>query len=621
MIRRGSARIAARAWARPALRFAALLGFALLTLVAYAPVQAADPVQAASPHAASLHAASAIVPTTPEDFKLPGTLPNSLTEPLISASNCTACHVEKITTNWAGTMMANSARDPLFRAALQVANEDAAGGGELCIRCHVPNAWLNGRSTPTDGSAFVAQDMQGVTCTVCHRLVAGSAVDGESTRDKDERDHIKTSQNTLLYRGSAAYVIDRQDYRRGPYPAAAPHGASQSSYLRTAELCATCHEIDNPTLTWDDAKQEFALNELNKAGGFAKHFPVERTYSEWLYSAFSTNLAENPDGGGVAELSSLYPGLKRATGTADGPITVCQDCHMPMFNEPIVLGGGAKNMGYHAWAGGSARWQDAVVDFWDDIAGDTSFDQTAEDATTAAKQKGAALLGVAATLELTRTAGVLEVKIVNNTGHKLPTGYAEGRRMWLQVTATQEGTPLRVWGKPLADGAIEDIDGVKVYEIKLGLTDAHAQDIGRPDLAGEGFHFILNNQVVKDNRIPPRGFKNAVFATRSMAPVGYSYADGQYWDTTAYALPAGADKVDVTLWFQAASDEYLDFLEQEANDPVPDAIVGQPVNWGQVVGSLRDQYGLDEPVEMASASLTIPGGVPAYVYLPLVERP
>ena len=105
-----------------------------------------------------------------------------------------------------------------------------------------------------------------------------------------------------------------------------------------------------------------------------------------------------------------------------------------------------------------------------------------------------------------------------------------------------------------------------------------------------------------------------------MSPVDYSYAAGQYWDTTTYVLPAGTTKVEVTLFFQAASGEYLDFLKQQANVAVADAVVGQPVNWGKVVGDLRDQLNLDDPVIMASASLDIPGGIQARVYLPLVVR-
>jgi hypothetical protein len=106
-----------------------------------------------------------------------------------------------------------------------------------------------------------------------------------------------------------------------------------------------------------------------------------------------------------------------------------------------------------------------------------------------------------------------------------------------------------------------------------------------------------------------------------MQPVGYSYADDQYWDTTIYTLPAGTTQVEVTLFFQIASGEYLDFLEEKADVLVPDGVVGAPVNWGKEVGELRDIYQLDEPVIMASATLNIPApGVQNMLCLPAIEQ-
>ena len=56
---------------------------------------------------------------------------------------------------------------------------------------------------------------------------------------------------------------------------------------------------------------------------------------------------------------------------------------------------------------------------------------------------------------------------------------------------------------------------------------------------GPSFHFVLNNKVFKDNRIPPRGFTNAAYAEFGGGPTSdYSYADGQYWDETwSYDIP------------------------------------------------------------------------------------
>jgi hypothetical protein len=74
---------------------------------------------------------------------------------------------------------------------------------------------------------------------------------------------------------------------------------------------------------------------------------------------------------------------------------------------------------------------------------------------------------------------------------------------------------------------------------------------------------VLNNRIFEDNRIPPRGFNNANYAAFGGAPVGHSYADGQYWDDTLYTLPAGAVRAEVKLYFQSTSKEFIEFLRDE----------------------------------------------------------
>jgi hypothetical protein len=114
---------------------------------------------------------------------------------------------------------------------------------------------------------------------------------------------------------------------------------------------------------------------------------------------------------------------------------------------------------------------------------------------------------------------------------------------------------------------------VKVYETKQGITPALAAALGRPELAGESFHFVLNNTVVKDNRIPPRGYTRAAFDQPGLRPVGATYADGQYWDDTVYVLPGTAERVVVTLYYQTSSKEYVDFLR--SNGGVDGAALGE----------------------------------------------
>ena len=101
--------------------------------------------------------------------------------------------------------------------------------------------------------------------------------------------------------------------------------------------------------------------------------------------------------------------------------------------------------------------------------------------------------------------------------------------------------------------------GAKVYEANQGLTPELAALLGQP--AGDTFHFLLNNTVIKDNRIPPRGYTQTAWDQPGLRPVGATYADGQYWDETAYTLPTSATRVTVELWYQTSSTEYIDFLD------------------------------------------------------------
>src|SRR5690242_11677956 len=84
---------------------------------------------------------------------LKGTKPGDLAFPNFSdADACASCHGGGISGDtsflasdtWAGTMMANAARDPVFFAALAVANQDKPGVGTYCLRCHSPTAFVSG---------------------------------------------------------------------------------------------------------------------------------------------------------------------------------------------------------------------------------------------------------------------------------------------------------------------------------------------------------------------------------------------------------------------------------------------------------------------------------------------
>jgi hypothetical protein len=224
-------------------------------------------------------------------------------------------------------------------------------------------------------------------------------------------------------------------------------------------------------------------------------------------------------------------------------------------------------------------------------------------AATRAEQMLTRAATLTGTLSATTTGVTLTVRVANESGHKLPTGYPEGRRIWLHVQAFDAaGNPVYESGAyDLATAILAEDPDLKVYEAKLGITPALAAVVDKP--AGESFHFVLNNTYLKDNRIPPRGYTVAAFDAPGLRPVGATYRDGQHWDDTVYTLPAAAVSAQVSLYYQTSSKDYIDFLR--TNGGVDGATLGQ------LWDTLKSP-----PVQMAAVSL----GLPTYpLFLPLVQ--
>jgi hypothetical protein len=346
--------------------------------------------------------------------------------------------------------------------------------------------------------------------------------------------------------GGGNYVLDPEDFRRGPYADAtnASHSWSPSPFHRTAELCATCHDVSNPLYERrPDGTYELTSNGVAHPTA-DKHdmFPIERTYSEWLHSAFA-------DGG--VDMGGRFGG-------DDPVVSTCQDCHMPRSagkgcNIPGVPV--RPDLASHELSGANAWALQMVLNLYPN-------DNINPANVEAGRQRAISMLQRAATMQVTQLGNRAIVRVINETGHKLPSGYPEGRRMWLHLRVLDaEGTLLADHGHYDDLTAELSTESTKVYETKMGIDQAVSDLTGVPE--GPGFHFALSNVIFKDNRIPPRGFANAAYASVQASPVGAWYADGQYWDDTVFRLPAGAATVWAELYYQTASKEYITFLRDE----------------------------------------------------------
>ncbi|HZL99341.1 MAG TPA: hypothetical protein VFD43_03725, partial [Planctomycetota bacterium] len=167
--------------------------------------------------------AATVVPT---DIQLPGTQPLEVSS-LQTTSKCDNCHggydaAVEPAHSWRGGMMSQAGRDPLYWATVAVAEQDFAGSGDLCLRCHAPDGWISGRSTPTDGSALSAADGDGVACDLCHRMTDPDGSEWAGVQSAPFLAHDE-GDPPQAYSGSGTYVLwPSSNEKLGPYANAEP---------------------------------------------------------------------------------------------------------------------------------------------------------------------------------------------------------------------------------------------------------------------------------------------------------------------------------------------------------------------------------------------------------------
>jgi hypothetical protein len=573
-----------------------------------------------------------------------------------------------------GGAMGNAGRDPIFWATLAIAEQDFDGAGDLCIRCHSAGGWMAGRSTPTDGSGLAASDENGIDCDTCHQMTNPDMAEHIGVMNDpfiaNQGDSMTPEGALEAYYGSGMFVMSNDYGKLGPYnDTAARHQFTGSDFHRDVDFCGTCHDVSNSAVgdlapnagtqpgapdvinSWDFApvgapnlggprEEKAAFNNPPYAYGI-----VERTFSEYKASPLSSTLVDDFNTLPV-ELQdargSLYNAYMAATtdGTrsanyvdGDPRYFSCQTCHMRAITGRGCDKNNAPNrldQPMHDHTGGN-YWVFPLIQYQDQqgtlrLGGGLTADQIAamDDGILRAKQH----LTQAGTLDVN---GDL-VRVTNMTGHKLITGYPEGRRMWLNIKFYDNtGTFLEEvgqWG-PLSTTATNPVDGttftpwsivdldnpkLKVYEVHPAMTKEWADVLlsigyptnmplsfdrltGAPDFtlgelaalpAGsyhETFHFALNNYIGKDNRIPPYQMSYDEAKKRNALPVPYDQYGGapggvyEHWDEfdiTAIA-PAGAVSANLTLYYQGTSWEYVQFLNNAVSNTATGTGAPNPV--------------------------------------------
>lgn len=460
------------------------------------------------------------------------TEPGDLVVRLSSGAECAQCHSNSTTRElsndtYAASMMRLASVDPIYLAALEIAYEDAPGETESCIRCHTFSGWSEGRGTPGDGSALQTSDLHGIACDTCHRQDPDPTLVFDADRESDvvRAEWLDYGNAELSIAGIA---------RRGTFDNAAgnvKHSSLRDPLFEKSVVCAQCHTVSGP----------FPRVDIDTGAVVSSILPEQRTFKEWAQSSFAA------------------PGGKS-----------CQDCHMPVSSTgPVLVNGGsveAREIHDHTFVGGNHIAQvmtaaRGTASLPDEMNGVPFAAPIARQKNIEFLQTETAELSV---VENAPSEGVVRVKVENKTGHKLPTGYSEGRRLWLEHDIrSADGSVIA--HKGAVDSATHSFQPDQIpealWEIVLGSPD------GQPS-----FRFLKSDRILKDSRIPPKGF----VPDGETAPVGRVFdtlPDGSLanYDTVELETVDGCypQRIHIQLRFQTSSGEFLKFLIDNATENGP----------------------------------------------------
>lgn len=373
--------------------------------------------------------------------------------------------------DWQTTMMANSAKDPLWRA--KVSHEILVNPGHAaelqtkCTACHAPlghfTAMFHGSDTYTiDDLINDTLGLDGVSCGGCHEIGIENLG--------------KTFSGAIPYDTSKKEFGPFENPLTGPMQLYEGLTPTFSTHMSTSQVCSPCHTLITHT----------ADLEGNYTGST---FIEQATYHEWLNSAFS---ADN---------------------------ITCQKCHMPQLKDSIIIANNILALGprspfnQHQFAGGNAFMISMIKENKTSLnitSPDKNFDSTLA-ATYRLLQQNT--VGLFMFLDsITADTLYLRVRVSNKAGHKFPSGYPS-RRAVLQLVITDQNEDT-VFQTGTFDSNYE-VHAINAgYEPHYNIISSESQVQLYEMIMGDVNNNVTTvleraDHMIKDNRLPPEGFTSS----------------------------------------------------------------------------------------------------------------
>lgn len=542
---------------------------------------------------------------------------------------------------WRWTAMGLAGRDPIFFAQLESEirmiqadfGADPAYAAELgatlidqCLRCHgamgrhqldsdhagrkklsldhVHSICAEKEALGLTDARYGALARDGVSCTICHRM---------QPRPQPEHDTRHYLQYFLESSTTGKFHIGASKEIYGPFedkeisPYAMEHATGYkpkySPYLKSSQLCGTCHTVVLPSIDWpvDANRHEHEKDDLVRTQsvpmfrGF--HHQLEQaTYLEWLNSEYENEFHRDNPKAKSCQDCHMPTGLKDERHGIDLPelktrIAVIQDRTYPEAENTAAkekLDVRMREKGYrrHSFSGLNAFLLE-MFNQCDDILGVPKTDfmtgstKTVEDAIhhmTLTARDDVASVALQTSWESPDRLNA-RVLITNKVGHRFPSGVGF-RRVILELTVSEtdaNGAERMVWasGRTNELGIVIGPDGEPLpteffdrdpktgaqrfqdhHEVIASQDQVQIYESLMRNYKGQfTTSFVRGCKCAKDNRLLPRGWKaegpgpaltgRFLAATHPDAQTAQDpqYADGSGTDETLYriSLPAGID--------------------------------------------------------------------------------
>lgn len=484
-----------------------------------------------------------------------------------TSHTCLACHNGLVTPagedvsigfDWRASMMANSARDPYWHAAVRREVMDHPGSQahieDECSKCHMPMARYDAHAAGETGSVFdnlpagagvnprahLAAD--GVSCALCHQITE----EGLGTEASLVGNFVIDIAGSATGERPIFGPFEIEESRIRLMRSATGFTQTEASHIQQSEFCATCHTL--------------ITEALGPNGDVIGELPEQVPYQEWLHSDY-------------VETAS------------------CQDCHMPVVDEkmPItsVLGEPREGLSRHTFRGANFFMLQVFQRYRTELGIEATSRELELAVRDTRRQLGSDSARVSVD-EVSRSGERLDavVTIENLAGHKLPTAYPS-RRVWIEFTV-RDGAGDTVFSSgalaPTAAIAGNDNDSDPAafephYEEITSADQVQIYESVLVDAAGRVTTGLLTGvDYVKDNRVLPAGFDKAT-AGEDIAVHGGASGDADFTggsDRVRYSVPLGAGigpfEVEVILWYQPIGFRWTDNL-RAYDSPEPNRFV------------------------------------------------